>query len=188
MKKTTILEAIGALSAVQQGNGVAVMNGRKVRNKVVYIAGLGTTLSTNNNQLVLPSTDKAVGITNLDSGNKLNSGRSLLVTGVRMLFDTTADVTPLTAGWKSEAPAVFKNGELQISQQGSGDLFNSPIGPICKYNAAIATEDEFTAVVPFLLRPEVPFEIKALLAGATAANQAYRLELDCIEFVDGDKA
>lgn len=190
MEKLTVKDAVAFIPNAQQGNGVSVtsINGAKmkVRRKVMYLAGLAASLPSDG-QLIEQKTNKEIGITNFDGGNKLNKGRNLLVTGVRILFDTTASVAVKTATWLSAAPANFKNGELVISQDGSGNLFENPIGPFCKYNASIPTEDEFQTVVPFFIREDVSFKIQALLAGAAAADQAYRLELDCVEFVEADK-
>lgn len=191
MEKLTVKDAVAFIPNAQNGNGVSVTtmsNGGKykVRKKIFYIAGLAAELGSEG-QLIEQKTNKEVGITNFDGGNKLNKGRNLLVIGARMLFDTTASVAVKTATWLSAAPANFKNGELVISQDGTGNLFENPIGPFSKYNASIATEDEFQTVVPFLIREDVTFKIQALLAGAAAADQAYRLELECIEFVEADK-
>jgi len=179
MKKYSIEEIIKSLPAKDN----AMLGRRKVRSKVFYIAGLATAISSDG-QLIEQKTIKEVGVTNFDGGNKLNAGRDVLVLGLRVLFDTTADVNVKTASWKSEAPANFKNGELVINQDGSGNLFEGPIGPLAKYNAAIPAEDEFRVVAPFWIRSNVVFKLQALLAGAVAANQAYRLELDCLEVVD----
>lgn len=188
MKKFETKDALALLSAIQQGNGVAVMNNRKVRSKVFFIAGLAAGLAAKNNQLITGSLDKETGITNFEKGNVLPAGQNFLCTAIRLRFDTTASITPQTASWKSEAPPVFQNGELVIRQDGSGNIVELPISVLSKYNASIATEDEFRAVVPFVIREAVPFEILAVLAGATAADQAYRLELDGILFTDADKA
>lgn len=202
MKNITTAEAISFLKSIPGEKSIAVtkVGGQlgadgvvyggteyKVRRKVYYIAGLAANLPSDR-KLIQQKTDRDVAITNFDGGNKLNAGKNLLVIGVRMLFDVTTDVTPDTATWLSAAPANFKNGELKISQQGDSDLFDNPILPFSKYNASIATEDEFQSVVPFLIRPNVAFDITVNLAGETAANQAYRLELDCVELIEADKA
>jgi hypothetical protein len=178
MKKYSIAEIIATLP--QKGN--PVLNGRKVRSKVLYIAGTATANISPTGQLIEQKTLKEVGVTNFDGGNTLNKGRDLLVVGLRILFDTTADVTPKTASWKGEAPANFKNGELVISQD--TNLFEGPIGPYAKYASSLSAEQEFKAVAPFLITSEVPFNIQVQLAAAAAANQAFRLELDCLEFMD----
>lgn len=188
MKKQEIFAAINMLQAAQEGNGTSVMFGKKVKRKVMYIAGLGANLASKNGHIIDQATQKLVGTTNFDGGNKLNTGRSLLVTGIRILFDTTSGVTIATAVWKGEAPAVFKNGEFKISQDGTGDLLENPIGPFAKYGSSIPTEVEFAAVVPFIIRPDAPFYIQLLTAGAAGADQAFRIELDCVEFVESDKA
>ena len=187
MKKIDIKQAVDFLMQINQGQNTPELYGKKAKRKVMYIAGLALNLPSNGD-LIRQSTDKQIGLTNFDGANKLNAGKHLLVVGLRWIFDTTGSVTPTTATWLSAAPANFKNGEMEISQQGGGTLFESPIGPLSGYNAAITPEDQFTAVVPFLIRPGVEFFIKAFLASAAAADQAYRLELDCIEFVDADKA
>ena len=179
MKKYSIQEIVQTLPPKDN----ARIGSRKMRSKVFYLAGLATAINSEG-QLIEQKTNKEVGVTNFDGGNKLNSGRDVLVLGIRILFDTTANVTVKGATWKSEAPINFKNGELVISQDGSGNLFEGPIGPLAKYNAAIAAEDEFRTVAPFWIRSNVVFKLQALLAGAAAADQAYRLELDCLEVVD----
>ena len=193
MKKLEFKDALSLVSAVQQGNGVAVstLNGRRVkaRSKVLYIAGLGNAIATNSNQLVLPSTVKTNGYNNFDKGNTLPAGKNLLVLGARWSFDTTtSSVTPLIATYVDAAPPAFLNGEFVISQAGSGNLLENPIGPFAKNGAAIAAEDQFRAVTPFMIRELAEFSIQALLAGTGASTTAWRLELDCIEFTDADNS
>jgi hypothetical protein len=179
MNKYSISEVMATLPTKDNSE----LAGRKVRRKIFYIAGLAATMAADG-QIIEQKTNKEVGITNFDGGTKLNAGRDILVLGIRVLFDTTSGVTPKTATWLSAAPANFKNGHLIINQQGSGDLFDSPIGPFAQYNAAISIEDQFGAVAPFWLRQQVEYKFQMLLAAAAAADQAFRLELDCLEVTD----
>ncbi|MGQ2982114.1 hypothetical protein [Flavobacterium sp.] len=193
MKKLELKDALSLIPAIQQGNGVAVsvLNGKKVkaRSKVFYIAGLGNAIAANSNQLILPSTVKTNGYNNFDKGNVLASGRNILVTGARWIFDTTtSSVTPLIATYVDAAPPAFLNGEFVISQSGSGNLLESPIGPFAKNGAAINAEDQFRAVTPFMIRELAEFNIQALLVGTGASTTAWRLELDAIEFTDSDNS
>ena len=105
--------------------------------------------------LLFRTRKKKLGFTNFDGGNKLNKGRSILITGVRILWDTTAAVTILGALWKSEAPAVFKNGEFKVGTLAAGDIFENPILPFSKYNAALSVEEEIKPVVPFMIPEDV---------------------------------
>jgi len=194
MKNQSLQEVLGQIRGIQRGNGVAVIDFagvyKKARRKVYYVAAItGTSDITSDGRLIEPSTNPEVGRTNFDKGNSLNEGRSFLVTGIRMSFDTTtSSVTKLIATYKDDAPVAFKNGELKISQDGSGDLFNNPISPFVKNNAALSADQEFSPVVPFLLRSNVPFNIQTLLAGSATSGQAVRLELDGYELVDADRA
>lgn len=190
MKKLSLPEVIQLIPGIERGNGVSLTpQGKKVRRKTFYVAAItGSADITPDGRLIEPSTKKEIGRTNFDNGNMLNDGRSFLVTGMRMVFDDTAAVTKLTATYKKEAPAPYKNGELKISQEGSGDLFNNPISPYVKNDLSINEDKTFEPVVPFLIRPNVPFDIQTLTAGAAAAGVAVRLELDGYEFVDANKA
>jgi hypothetical protein len=183
-------QAIAILPNMEPGNGVAVISGTntKVRTKVIYYAGLGTELAARANEVIDQTTQKSVGITNSDGQNKLNAGRSYMVTAIRVLFDTTASVTVKTALWKSEAPAAFKNGEIVVYQSGSGNLFESGIGPLAKYASSLSVEQEFVPITPFLIRPDTEYGIRLNLAGATAADQAYKIEFYGYEFTDGSRA
>ncbi|RDI07049.1 hypothetical protein [Flavobacterium sp. AG291] len=188
MKQLTLQEAMNFLPLVTNGNGVALNGSFKAKSKVLYIAGLGADLAANNNNIIIQDTKKKIGLTNFDGGNKLNKGRSILITGMRILWDTTVDVTPLTALWKGEAPAAFKNGEFKVGTLAAGDLFESPINPFAKYNAATSVEDEIKPVVPFMIPEDVEFYIQLIPAAAAAVDQAYRIEFDCIEFTAANKA
>jgi hypothetical protein len=182
MKQLTLQEAMGFLPLVSAGKGVALNGGFKAKSKILYVAGLGAELAAKNNNLIEQSTVKKTGFTNFDGSNKLNKGRSILITAVRILFDVTVDVTPLVAVWKGDAPSVFKNGDLKVGTLASGDLFEFPIGPLAKYSSSLSVEQEFRPVVPFMIPEDVEFYIQMVLAGNAGVNQAYRVEFDAIEF------
>lgn len=190
MKKISFQDAITVLGSILPNESLAKLKGKKIRSVTRYVAGLTENLGTNNGRLIIDSTDKAVGVTNFDKGNKLSQGKSFLVTGVRMLFDTTTSVTLATAVWKNGAPVNWINGELKISQngQGSGDLLEVPITVLQSFDKAKDKNDGFAEVVPFIIRPEVPFEIVASLAAGSTTDQAYRLELEGYEVSDLDRA
>lgn len=182
MRDLSIQEAMSFIPYVQEGKGVAIKDGQKARSKVFYIAGLGVELAGKDGQLIEQSTKKETGITNFDGTNKLNSGRRILVTAIRVLFDTTAAVTPKTANWKSEAPSVFKNGDIIVGTTAAGNIFDHPIGPLAKYASSLSVEQEFKQITPFMIMDNVEYSIKILLSGVAAVDQAFRVEFDAIEF------
>ncbi len=188
----TLEQALAYLGAIQPNGSdqksLPLVKGRRARTVTKYIAGLSNALATNNGSTVLPATQKATGITNFEQGNILPKGTHLLVIGVRALFDTTAAVTPLTAIWANVAPPIWKNGELTILQDGQGVLFQSSGTDVTNFKASTGNDADFRECVPFLLRPDTTFDIVAKLAGAAAADQAYKIELRCIELIEGDKA
>lgn len=186
-KSLTYQEAIQYLASIKDGS-LPSLNGKKVRSSTKYIAGLSTGLSANNGELVIASTVPAVGVTNFPKGNILPKGTNWLVIGVRMLFDTTTSVTTATALWANVAPVVWKNGELTISQKGEGILFDTSVTDVTNFKASTGNDVDFREVVPFVIREEANYSLKAQLAGTASADQAYKLELRVIEFVDADKA
>ncbi|QEE49612.1 hypothetical protein FUA48_08460 [Flavobacterium alkalisoli] len=190
MKHLSFAEVIGLLPSIQNGNGVALTpTGKKVKRKTYFVAGIsGSSDFTSDGKLIDAGTKKEIGRTNFDKGNMLNEGRSFIVTGVRVLFDTTADVNILTATYKSEAPAPYKNGELKIAQDGSGDFFNNPISAYTKNDYSFEKDVDFMPVVPFQIRPNIPFDIQILTAGLAAAGTAVKVELDGYEFADASNA
>lgn len=188
MKQLTLQEAMNFLPMVTAGKGVALNGDYKAKSKVLYIAGLGADLSGNNNNIILQETKRKNGYTNFDGGNKLNKGRSILITGIRILWDVTAAVTPLTAVWKGDAPPAFKNGEFKVGTLAAGDIFDNPINPFSKYASSLSVEQEIKPVVPFMIPEDVEFYIQLIPAVAAAADQAYRIEFDAIEFTQVNKA
>lgn len=194
MKRLELQDALNYVASAKAGNGIVMRQNaqgvaERARSKVFYIAGIGSEIAVNNNELITPGTKKILGTSNFDVGNSLNAGRNILVLGVRILFDVTANVTPLTAAWQSTAPVAFKNGELVITQDGSpGNLLEMPMSVLSKYSGSINTEDDFRAIVPFIIRETSPFKFHVNLAGAADAGLAWRLEFDCVEFTNAAQA
>ncbi|MFY0481658.1 hypothetical protein ACI6PS_03560 [Flavobacterium sp. PLA-1-15] len=184
----TNAEALTYLASIKAGTSLPSVQSRVIKAKTLYIAGASTGLAANNGQLVIPSLVPEVGVTNLPKGNTLPKGTNLLVFGVRVLFETGAGKTTKDADFKSEAPANWKNGELKISQNGTGVLFETSGTDVTNFRASTGNDDDFREVVPFLIRSESPYSIEAQLASAGAANQLYKVELRAIEFVETDKA
>ncbi|HEX8269771.1 MAG TPA: hypothetical protein VF581_07755 [Flavobacterium sp.] len=188
MKNTlTLVEVLAFLGAIQpngsEAKSLPQIKGRRARTRTMYVAGYSADLAGNNGALILPSTKKQVGFTNFETGNILSKGAHLLVTGVRILFDTTAAATVLDADWTSNAPVNWLNGEVTISQDGQGVLLNTSGSDITNFKASTGNDADFRDIVPFLLRPESSFNLIAQLASAGAANQAFKLELRCIELL-----
>lgn len=172
------------------GNALNASGNKKIRRRVLYGAALAATLATNQNKLLVPGDTKTIGKTNFDIGNKLATGRKYLVTGIRILFDTATGptVTLSTADYKNTAPVSFQNGEIVISQAGNGELLNMPMLPFCPKNTVNVVDDEYTAVIPFVLVDNVETDILLLQAGTAATNIAVRVEFDCIELGEVGRA
>lgn len=182
-KALTLEEALTYLASIRTGS-LPVVNGRIIKSSTKYVAGLSAGLGQNNGQLVLASTVPAVGITNLPKGNMLPKGVNYLVTGVRILFDTTASVALATATWKSEAPVNWKNGEFRINQNGAGNLFDTSVTDVSNFRASTSNDDDFRDIVPVLIRAESAYEIQAALAAGATTDQAYKVELRVVEIVE----
>ena len=182
-KALTYAEAVSYLASIKEGS-LPLVAGRIIKSSTKYIAGLTAGLGQNNGQLILPSTVPAVGTTNLPKGNMLPKGINYLVTGVRILFDTTTGVTLASAGWKSEAPVNWKNGEFKISQNGAGNLFETSGTDVTNFKASTSNDDDFRDIVPVLIRAESAYELQAALATGSTTDQAYKVELRVIEIVE----
>lgn len=189
----TLQESLAFLGAIQP-NGIEekslpAIGNRRARTVTKYIAGNSEDLSANNGATILAATKKETGVTNFENGNLLPKGKHLLVTGIRVLFDTTANATTKDADWTSEAPVEWINGELTVAQDGQGTLFQTSGTDITNIGRANRTsnDDDFRDIVPFLLRPETSFNIEAKLAGSATAS-VYKVELRCVELTEGDKA
>lgn len=186
-KALTYGEATMYLASIKSGGSLPVVDGRVIKSSTKYIAGLSAALGQNNGQLILASTDPAVGITNFPKGNILPKGVNWLITGVRALFDTAAGGGTgvlATAAWKSEAPANWKNGEFRINQNGAGNMFETSVTDVTNFKASTSNDDDFRDIVPVLLRAEAVFELQAALAAGVTTDQAYKFEFRVIEFVE----
>ena len=179
MKSNQNLLDVAKIIASIQPNGteeksLPALGGRRLRAKTYYIAGLSADLSGNGGEALLPQTQKAVGITNFPSGGQLQKSY-FLVTGVRMLFDTTV-TDPKLALWANVAPVQWKNGELIISQDGQPTLFEAPVTDVTNFKASTGNDDDFRDVPGFLLLPNKQISIKGLPAGVPVAS-VFKIEL-----------
>jgi hypothetical protein len=187
MKTLTLTETLGYKGAIIKGTSSPIVKGQVMKSRTHYFAGFLNQLT--NGAIVESKNDDIVGVRSI-KGNKLPAGVSFLVTGVRVLFDTSAGLQAGAgipgAAWASVAPVNFKNGELSIRQ--GNETFTTSGTDVTNFKASTGNGDDFREVVPFELRPETSFEIIASLGAAAAADQAYKIELRGIEFVDTDKS
>lgn len=180
MTNLSLKEAIEIAASIRTGESLPSLGAGTIfnpRSAVKYLSGLDTAIEQT--QLVLQKNASAVGVRNIDK-NMLEF--PFLVTGIRMVFDTTTGVgvTPETANYKDDAPKYWKNGELAITQEKL--LSKLPVSVIANSYASTSNNDDIFQVSPFMLREGKAFEIQALLAGAVAANNVFRLELVGVEF------
>lgn len=180
MKDLQLEEAIRIAGSIRTGESLPSLGTNVIfnpRSAVKYLSGLDSQIEQT--QLVLQKNASAVGVRNIDK-NMLEF--PFLVTGIRMIFDTTsgAGVTPQTANYKDNAPKYWKNGELAISQEKL--LSKLPVSVLANSYAATNNNDGVFQVSPFMLREGKAFEIQALLTDAVVANNVFRLELIGIEF------
>lgn len=168
----------GYLSTIAPGTSISVIGNRKFKNRGHYFRGFLNQLTSG--QLVLPSNIQSTGVTSVNQ-DKLPAGIEFVVTGVRVLFDTT---TGIQAGagvkgcsWKSAAPPAALNGDLIIKQ--TDELLKAPLTQFIPFNVGTPTSnvDTIVEIAPIVLRDSVAFEINFELAGAAAVDQAYNLEL-----------
>lgn len=184
MKSLLALQAMFAnLASIVFSLPMNMARTKKSRFVTKYIAGTASDLSGNTGEVLLASTKKEIGITNFENGNLLPAGKELIVTGIRVLFETTA-TDPKLATWTANAPACWKNGEITISQEGDGVLFHSSGTDIVNMHTATNNEEDYRDVF-FKLRSEVPFSIKSALVGT--ATGLYKVELRCSELVEASQ-
>jgi hypothetical protein len=177
----------GYIDVIPTGSSIAVVEGQKFKNKGHYFRGFLNTLESG--KVVLPRNTQEVGVYSIDK-DKLPPGIEFIVTGLRILFDTTSGIQA-GAGvkgctWKSAAPAAALNGDLVIKQ--GDELLRAPLTQLVPFNLGTPTsnDDTIVSIAPVLLRHSVTFEINFELAGAAAVDQAYNIELFGYErsFVD----
>lgn len=194
MEKTSLsLDAqVASLSSMIKSNAngttessLPSVAGKPSKSVTKYKAGKASDLQGRNGNLIDINDLKKVGITNFENGNRLPAGKYFLCTGVRLLLDATNGVTPQTATWKTEAPANWKNGEIIISQSGTGKLAEFPVTDIANWKASTGNDADFRQC-EFLLRPEAEFEILSVLPAA-AGDEVYRIEFRGYEYTDSSK-
>jgi len=175
----TLADAIQIIGA-SQPNGATEgslpeLKGKRIRRKTIYFAGASADLGSNANEVILPNTLTATGITNFPTGGMLDKGKYFVCTGIRVLFDTVATTDPKVATWVSNSPACFKNGELKIGQDGQPTLFESSGTDVSNWKASTGNDEDFREVA-FVWNPQKACSIKLLTVGAVTAS-TYKVEL-----------
>jgi hypothetical protein len=179
MKKLhEVLEAMGST----RGQSLPTLGNKLVRSKTYYKAGKLSDLSSQNGKMLLPSDRPDKGITNFIDGNRLPKGTEFFIEEIRVLFDTTVGATLQNANWAESAPVCFLNGEFEITQQGTGTLFQSSGTDVTNTKAATGNQDDFREIKGIKLRDEVIFDIVASLVGAVPVDALYKVELRGTEF------
>ncbi|WDO13063.1 hypothetical protein MH928_17290 [Flavobacterium sp. WW92] len=183
----TLQEILAFKGAIQPGTSLPISNNKAIKSVTHYWTGFLNQLV--NGEIVLSKYQDAIGERSL-KGNTIPTGTDFFATEIRVTFDTTAGVQAagiLTASFgKTAAPEIFKNGELIINQ--GADLLRTSGSDVSNFKAVSGDDYIFRSVVPFNLRPDVIYSIKAALAGAAAVDQAFKVEIRGFEFVDTDRA
>lgn len=191
MKTLTLQEALIFLGAInpagQEKKSLPSIGNYRGRSVTKYASATSGSITSNQGKVILPNTLKAVGTTNFDNGNILPTGKSFLVTGVRVLADTTSGKTTATAVYDTVAPVDFKNGEFKVSQNGQGICFEASGSDVSNFKASTGNDVDFREVTPFLLRSNANFDIEIALNG-TVTTAVYKVELRGIELIAGDQA
>lgn len=146
----------------------------------LYKAGYLNETTTKGGEMLLANTKQDVGVSSFE-GNKLPIGIDFLVTGIRVLFDTTvglqagAGITAST--FASVAPPCFKNGDFTLSQ--GAVLFQSSGTDVTNFKASTGNDDDFREISPVKLRGGIPFSLNVLLSNGVpvAADMGYKVEL-----------
>lgn len=162
------------------GSGNYTVGGRKVRRKVIYI-NANVSAKSGTFQLVEQKTDKVVGITNLDGGDKFSKGRDVIVLAVKVGVDTGTAV-PQEATYKNQPLAALANGELRIIQ--GEELASFPISVLANPGTATKVDDNFFKTAPIFLKSQTAFKFEVETPAAIAATTCLSLMLDTLEFVD----
>ncbi|MFN3941496.1 MAG: hypothetical protein ACK4K1_02525 [Flavobacterium sp.] len=184
--KHSIQVVMGFLAAIFAGTSAPTVNGQVLKTKVHYFSGFLNDLQ--DGRVTKDGLKSEVGVRSI-SDNMIPNGIDFLVTGVRVLFDTTAGVQAAgikTAGFASTAPAAFKNGEVTLKQ--GADLLNLTGTTASNHKASTGVIDDTFDIVPVKLRGGVKFDLVFSLAGTAAADQAYKVELIGYELASADRA
>lgn len=152
-----------------------------------YAAGFFTKLK--NGQIFESKNTPAVGVRSIN-GNKLAAETNQLVYQARVLCDTTliaeTEAALQAAPFASVAPAYFKNGEVNFTQ--NAELLRTTGTDIHNAKASTGNDADFKDVAPFNLRGGVAFQSIFSLAGDATQYHAYKLEWRAIEFVPVENA
>lgn len=188
----TLPEILAYAGSIEAGNSLPVVDtnlGRKaLKRRVHYVTGFLNGIGAYGGETLLPAVAASPGVKSIDK-NMLPAGIPFLLTGIRVLFDTTANVQAngiATAIWASVAPVIFKNGEFAISQ--NGDVVNTSGTAVTNFKASTGNDDDYLEVSPVILRDNTAISMKMLLGGAAAADQAFKIELIGYDLVDPSRA
>lgn len=174
--------------SIARDASIPTANGSAFRKTTHYVTGALNQLI--NGQLLEPRFEKEVGVRSINNA-KLGEGIDFLLSEIRVLCDTTSGIQAGAgvkgAAWKSEAPAVLKNGELAIVQ--GTVLVNEPITTVHNFKGvSTGTADDFYPISPVKIRGNARFEVNLTLAGAAASDQLVRVEMSGIEMVSFGQA
>lgn len=160
-----------------------------VKSVTDYVSAYLTQARTDNGEILVASNKPAVGLRSID-GTKLPEGTNRVVYGIRALFDTalvaTSDTAIAAAAWANNAPVVFKNGEVRISQ--GVELFRSSGTDCTNFKASTGNDDDFRSVIPFVLRGGVETSINLKLSGTPTDHNAVKFEMRSVEFIETNRA
>lgn len=174
-KSQEILEKVS-----ESKTGNLKVGGRDAKTRTFYIRGNAKDKG-GRFSVIEQSTNKKVGITNFDGGNKLNAQRDIIILGIKVSFDTVADSLE-NANFKSDAPVAFRNGELRLIQDKV--LFDNPISVMCNKEVANVTPDgAFYKIHDTMILSQKEFDIEIELPKPIAADCYYNIELLTTEFV-----
>ena len=178
-----VFEILGSMSGKK--TSLPITHNKLSRSKTFYKAGNLLDLASNNGKMLLASDRPKTGVTNFQNGNRLAVGKPFFVEEIRVLFDTTDSATLETADWSEKAPVSFLNGEFEVTQQGTGSLFQTSGTDVTNGKTATGNNDDFREVKGFLLRDEVDFDIIATLVG-TVSSGLYKVEFRGTELPNAD--
>lgn len=187
-------QALAAMSANGDLKSLPVieMGGKQyyAREKTIYVAAKLTDVISRNGNIIDPNNSASAGLTNLPTGN-ITQNEAYLLRGISVKFDTgaTAGTTPQAGAYTTTAPKEFANGEIQITQNGAGTLFNASGADVVAVTNATSQDDKFRSIPQgVLLRPKAQFDVTVKLAGGTFTNELIRVELRAVELVEVSKA
>lgn len=182
------LQDISQSFAVAKATGVTVLDGRKAERKVIYVRANANGYGAGRRELVDATTNKVVGITNLENKDILPTGKNYLVRGLKITFAKTGSDVKLGEYGAGEGLPAFKNGELKIEQDGV--LLNLPINAVtvaAKEFVQGINSEQFFDVTPFMLKDGKNFSISVEPVAGISADLLFEVALDVIEISESAK-